>query len=71
MKNKFTRRQMLQTSSVVAASTLVGNLFRPAFAASAGSKSLIIRSNRTIVSTDPGYMIGGFEMVLQFACLAR
>ncbi|MGI9335403.1 MAG: ABC transporter substrate-binding protein, partial [Gammaproteobacteria bacterium] len=26
---------------------------------------------RAIVSTDPGYMIGGMEMVLQFACLAR
>ena len=71
MQNKFTRRRLLQTSSAVAASTFVGNLFSPAFAASAGSTSLTIRSNRTIVSTDPGYMIGGFEMVLQFACLAR
>ena len=32
---------------------------------------LRIRTNRAILSTDPGYMIGGFEIILQYSCLAR
>ncbi len=34
-------------------------------------RPLRLPANRVILSTEPGYMIGGFEMVLQYACLAR
>ncbi|MBT7647409.1 MAG: hypothetical protein HN768_10190, partial [Rhodospirillaceae bacterium] len=64
------RRSVLQAAGVAASASLfVDSLISPANAAS--DRTLRIRTNRAIVSTDPGYMVGGFEMVLQFACLAR
>ena len=68
---KLDRRGMLQASAAVAASSFVESLFSPAMASHGSTRTLRLRANRSIVSTDPGYMIGGFEMVLQFACLAR
>ena len=67
---RLDRRQALQASGGgLAAAALVGRLTDPAYA-QAMDKPLRLRANRTIVSTDPGYMVGGFEMVLQYACLA-
>jgi peptide/nickel transport system substrate-binding protein len=66
----ISRRTALQSAGVAASASLfVDNLISPAHASS--HRTLRIRTNRAIVSTDPGYMVGGFEMVLQFACLAR
>ncbi len=68
---KLDRRRAIQTSGgALAAAALVGRLTDPARAAGV-DKPLRLRSNRAIVSTDPGYMVGGFEMVLQHACLAQ
>ena len=67
---KMDRRRMLQATAVAAsASAFVDGLLSPASAMS--DKPLRVRTNRDINSTDPGYMVGGFEMILQFACLPR
>ena len=69
---KLTRRGALKASAAsVAAAGLVGGLLDPRSAWAQSGRPLRLRANRSIISTDPGYMIGGFEMVLQYACLAR
>ena len=71
-KLNLSRRRLMQaTAGSVAAAGLVDGLLDPNSAWAQSSKQLRVRSNRAILSTDPGYMIGGFEMVLQYACLAR
>ena len=68
----MTRRGMLQaTAGSAAAAAFVDGLLDPGTAWAQSGRPLRLRSNRAILSTDPGYMIGGFEMVLQYACLAR
>lgn len=69
---KLTRRTVLQASAAAAAATgFVDGLLDASSAWAQSGKPLRVRANRSIISTDPGYMIGGFEMVLQYACLAR
>ncbi len=71
-KFNLSRRRLMQTTAgSVAAAGFVDGLLDPSSAWAQSSKQLRVRSNRAIVSTDPGYMVGGFEMVLQYACLAR
>ena len=70
-KFEFTRRRFIQGGAAMAAASLVDGLMDPRSAWAMSDKPLRVRANRTILSTDPGYMIGGFEMVLQYACLAR
>lgn len=71
-KTRFSRREFARTSAgAVAAAGLVDHVVNPSKARAQSTRPLRIRTNRSIVSTDPGYMVGGFEMVLQFACLAR
>ena len=65
----ITRRTMLQsTAASVAAAGFVDALLDPSSAWAQSDRMLRARANRAILSTDPGYMIGGFEMVLQY-CL--
>ena len=62
----ISRRGVLQaTAGSVAAATLMEGLLDPASAWAQSDRPLRLRANRAILSTDPGYMIGGFEMVLQ------
>jgi len=69
---KLSRRRLMQTTAgSVAAAGFVKSLMDPTSAWAQSDRPLRVRSNRAIVSTDPGYMVGGFEMILQFACLAR
>ncbi|MBN34869.1 MAG: peptide ABC transporter substrate-binding protein [Rhodospirillaceae bacterium] len=69
---KLSRRNMLKaTAASAAAAGMVDGLLDPNSAWAQSDRPLRIRTNRTITSTDPGYMVGGFEMVLQYACLAR
>ena len=68
---KLDRRDMLKSMGGVAAAGMVASWIDPRSAFAQSGKTLRVRANRTILSTDPGYMIGGFEMVLQYACLAR
>ncbi len=69
---KLDRRRLLQASAgSAAAAGFVGGLLDPDSAWAQSDKLLRVRTNRAILSTDPGYMVGGFEMVLQYACLAR
>ncbi len=71
-RSHLSRRHLMQaTAGSVAAASFVDGLLDPTSAWAQSDKPLRIRTNRAIVSTDPGYMVGGFEMVLQFACLAR
>ncbi len=68
----LSRRRLMQASATsVAAAGFASFLMDPTSAWAQSERPLRIRSNRAILSTDPGYMIGGFEMVLQFTCLAR
>ena len=69
---KLSRRRMMQAAAgSAAAAGFVESLLDPTSAWAQSEKPLRIRTNRAIVSTDPGYMVGGFEMILQYACLAR
>ena len=68
---KIDRRTVLKGVGGIAAAGMVSGLMNPNSAWAQSGKPLRVRANRTILSTDPGYMVGGFEMVLQYACLAR
>ena len=69
---KLSRRNMLHVSATsVAAATFVDGLLDPSSAWAQSGRPLRVRADRTVSSTDPGYMIGGYEMFLQYACLAR
>lgn len=69
---QLSRRRMLQaTAASMAAAGFVEGLLDPSSAWAQSGRLLRARANRAILSTDPGYMVGGFEMVLQYACLAR
>jgi len=65
------RAMMAATAASASAAAFVGGLLDPSGAWAQSDKPLRVRANRTILSTDPGYMIGGIEMMLQYACLAR
>jgi len=67
----FSRRRLIQGGAAVAAASMFDSLMDPKSAWAQSDRTLRVRANRTILSTDPGYMIGGFEMMLQYACLAR
>ncbi|MDA1071516.1 MAG: hypothetical protein O2825_08970, partial [Proteobacteria bacterium] len=68
---QFKRRTVLQGMAVAAsASAFVDQLIRPA-GAEISDRPLTIRSGRDINTVDPGYMVGGFEMIWQFACMPR
>ncbi len=69
--SKLDRRNMLKTMAGVSAAGVFSTLMNPASVWAQSGRPLHVRCNRAILSTDPGYMIGGFEMVLQYACLAR
>ena len=70
--SKLSRRNMLQASAAsVAAAGLVDRLLDPTSAWAQSGRPLRVRADRTVSSTDPGYMIGGYEMFLQYACMAR
>ncbi|MBT5435214.1 MAG: ABC transporter substrate-binding protein [Alphaproteobacteria bacterium] len=69
---KLSRRAMMAaTAASASAAAFVGGLLDPSSAWAQSDRLLRVRANRTILSTDPGYMIGGIEMMLQYACLAR
>lgn len=69
---KFDRRDVLKASAAsVAAAGFVDGLLDPNSVWAQSNKPLRVRTNRAILSTDPGYMIGGFEIILQYSCLAR
>ena len=69
---KLSRRAMMAaTAASASAAAFVGGLLDPSSAWAQSGKLLRVRANRAILSTDPGYMIGGIEMMLQYACLAR
>ena len=71
-RTRLSRRHLMQaTAGSVAAAGFVDGLLDPTSAWAQSDRPLRIRTNRAIVSTDPGYMVGGFEMILQYACLAR
>jgi len=66
------RRRMLQgTAAAASASAFVGQLIAPSNATADSGRMLRVRSNRDINTVDPGFMVGGFEMIWQFACLPR
>ncbi len=66
------RRKMMQgTAAAASAAAFVDQLMSPARADHSGDRMLRVRSNRDINTVDPGYMVGGFEMIWQFACLPR
>ena len=65
------RAMMAATAASASAAAFVGGLLDPSSAWAQSDRLLRVRANRTILSTDPGYMIGGIEMMLQYACLAR
>ena len=63
----LSRRRFLQSAALATAGAAVG----PRIAGSAENKVLRIRAYRDIKILDPGYMIGGREITLQYACLAQ
>lgn len=66
------RRTVLQGMAAAAsASAFVDQLIHPANAQEMSDRPLRVRTNRDINTVDPGYMVGGFEMVWQFACMPR
>ncbi len=66
------RREFLALTGGMSATALVNSWISPASAeAVTPDRQLRVRTNRSIVSTDPGYMVGGFEIILQAACLAN
>ncbi len=65
------RRTLMGATAAVSATALVQSWMAPAQASVTPDRVLRMRTNRTIVSTDPGYMVGGMETVLQYACLAQ
>lgn len=68
---QFKRRTVLQGMAVAAsASAFVDQLIGTA-GAEMSDRPLTIRSGRDINTVDPGYMVGGFEMIWQFACMPR
>lgn len=69
---KLDRRSAMQGAMAAAsASAFVDSLISPANADEMSDRMLRARSNRDINTVDPGYMVGGFEMIWQFACLPR
>ena len=61
------RRRFLEVTGI--GSVLAGVApWRPA---AADSKPLSLRSRRDIAVLDPGWMVGGMEIDLQYACLDR
>jgi len=67
---QFKRRSVLQgMAAAAAASGFVDSLIRPGHAQT--DRPLVMRAGRDINTVDPGYMVGGFEMIWQFACLPR
>ena len=70
-KLNLNRRTFIEASAAMSAAAMVQSWMSPANASVTPERVLRMRTNRTIVSTDPGYMVGGMEIVLQYACLAQ
>ena len=63
------RRDLLKSSSFLAAIGMLG--IKPEQVLAAGGRLLKVRMEADIQVLDPGYMIGGAETTIQFACLPR
>lgn len=69
---KLDRRRVMQSAAAAAsASAFVRELIAPAHADDMSDRLLRVSAARDINTVDPGYMVGGFEMIWQFACLPR
>src|SRR5262249_51731700 len=65
MNRPFSRRRFVEGSAAVAA----GAALHPRLGWSADNKVVKIRLNQDLQVLDPGSMIGGIEIDLQFSCL--
>ena len=63
------RRELLKNSAFLAAIAALG--IKPEQVLAAGGDVLKVRMEADIQILDPGYMIGGTEQTIQFACLPR
>ncbi len=65
-ESNFTRRLLLQITAA-----LGGTAGLPRMALSQDGKTLRVRANRDVQVLDPGWMVGGNETWLQWACLTQ
>ena len=69
IKNGLSRRTLLKSAAVISAASLLG--IKPEQVLSAEGGLLKVRMEADIQVLDPGYMIGGTETSIQYACLPR
>jgi peptide/nickel transport system substrate-binding protein len=69
IRNGLSRRSLLKSAAVISAAGLLG--IKPEQVLSAEGDLLKVRMEADIQVLDPGYMIGGSETSIQFACLPR
>jgi len=65
----LSRRSLLKSAAVISAASLLG--IKPEQVLAADGGLLKVRMEADIQVLDPGYMIGGSETSIQFACLPR
>lgn len=70
-RSRFTRRHFMQGSSAAVAIGAAASIGAPRVSWSQDRKIVRIRNDGDISVLDPGYMIGGAEIVTQFAVLPR
>jgi peptide/nickel transport system substrate-binding protein len=69
MKLTMNRRALLRNAAVVSTASLLG--IKPELVLAAEGDVLKVRMEADIQVLDPGYMIGGSETSIQYACLPR